>query len=537
MADQEAQAHQPGRRFATYRPRRGHQDTPEKSLVEGLKKSGGRNNNGRKTSRHRGGGAKRKLPPDRLQALQGRRSGEGRRDRVRPEPHLLHRAAALPRRREALHPRARSSSKVGDVVSPARAPRSQPATPCRWRTSRPVPRSTASSCGRPRWPARPLRRHVDPARGEGGRLRDAAPALRRDAHGARRVPRRDRVDRQRRAPEHHDRQGRPLASQGQAPADARHRDEPGRPPARWWRGHHDRRPVTRSRRGASRRSATARARRTRSPDSLHRARPPAWQEGVVADVSLVKKGPVGRGAPDRPDRGDERGRRQADGQDLVACLDDLPGDGRSHDRRPRRPQAHSGVRLRVDGRPQARRVRADAHVPRPRAQVQDARGERCKGWPTSPRSELAGERREGRRRAAAAARRPVASLRRQPEGDAAADRPPLRRVAAPSRRARPRPGSSALRALPAQGAPGDGPHPRQARRRRPRDARATPRAPPPSTSRSCSSRQSPTRRTTSSSTPTTCASCARRPTRARRSSASGRAPRGARRRSTSAPAT
>src|SRR5213079_3711780 len=32
---------------------------PEKSLVEGLKKSGGRNNNGRKTSRHRGGGAKR----------------------------------------------------------------------------------------------------------------------------------------------------------------------------------------------------------------------------------------------------------------------------------------------------------------------------------------------------------------------------------------------------------------------------------------------------------------------------------------------
>src|SRR3979411_318472 len=32
---------------------------PEKSLTEGLKKSGGRNSNGRKTSRHRGGGAKR----------------------------------------------------------------------------------------------------------------------------------------------------------------------------------------------------------------------------------------------------------------------------------------------------------------------------------------------------------------------------------------------------------------------------------------------------------------------------------------------
>src|SRR4051812_46729946 len=32
---------------------------PEKSLVEGLTKSGGRNARGRKTSRHRGGGAKR----------------------------------------------------------------------------------------------------------------------------------------------------------------------------------------------------------------------------------------------------------------------------------------------------------------------------------------------------------------------------------------------------------------------------------------------------------------------------------------------
>jgi large subunit ribosomal protein L2 len=33
--------------------------TPEKSLLEPIKKSGGRNNNGRKTSRHRGGGHKR----------------------------------------------------------------------------------------------------------------------------------------------------------------------------------------------------------------------------------------------------------------------------------------------------------------------------------------------------------------------------------------------------------------------------------------------------------------------------------------------
>src|SRR6201995_3447017 len=50
----------PGLRFVSYPdfaevPR----SEPEKSLTEGLKKSGGRNVHGRKTSRHRGGGAKR----------------------------------------------------------------------------------------------------------------------------------------------------------------------------------------------------------------------------------------------------------------------------------------------------------------------------------------------------------------------------------------------------------------------------------------------------------------------------------------------
>jgi large subunit ribosomal protein L2 len=50
----------PGRRFVTYPDYAEITRTePEKSLTEGLKKSGGRNNNGRKTSRHRGGGAKR----------------------------------------------------------------------------------------------------------------------------------------------------------------------------------------------------------------------------------------------------------------------------------------------------------------------------------------------------------------------------------------------------------------------------------------------------------------------------------------------
>jgi len=50
----------PGRRFLSYADfAEVTKKEPERSLVEGLTKSGGRNANGRKTARHRGGGAKR----------------------------------------------------------------------------------------------------------------------------------------------------------------------------------------------------------------------------------------------------------------------------------------------------------------------------------------------------------------------------------------------------------------------------------------------------------------------------------------------
>jgi large subunit ribosomal protein L2 len=51
----------PGRRFATWADNREVTSSePEKGLTEGLSKSGGRNSKGRVTSRHRGGGAKRR---------------------------------------------------------------------------------------------------------------------------------------------------------------------------------------------------------------------------------------------------------------------------------------------------------------------------------------------------------------------------------------------------------------------------------------------------------------------------------------------
>ena len=63
---------------------------------------------------------------------------------------------------------------------------------------------------------------------------------------------------------------------------------------------------------------------------------------------------------------DERERREAHRQHLVARIDRLSRDGRSHDRRPRRPPARAGLHQRVDGGSQARRVRADPDLPRPR---------------------------------------------------------------------------------------------------------------------------------------------------------------------------
>ena len=85
------------------------------------------------------------LPPDRLQAPQGRRARQGGDDRVRPEPQLLHRPAPLRRRRQELHPRPGAAARSATRSSPAPAPTSSRAT--RWRCARcrPARSSTTSS--------------------------------------------------------------------------------------------------------------------------------------------------------------------------------------------------------------------------------------------------------------------------------------------------------------------------------------------------------------------------------------------------------
>ena len=287
----------PGRRFATWLQHEAVTKTePEKSLVEGLRKSGGRNANGRVTARHRGGGAKRKYRKIDFKRLKDGVPGEGRRDRVRPEPQRPHRAAALRRRREALHPRARAHQRRRPIASGPGAD----IAPGNCLALRDIPTGT-------------IVHNVELQPGRGGQLGRAAgtsiqlvakegkyATLRLPSSEMRLVPaelpRDDRRARQRRARARRARQGRPLAPSRQAPADARRRDEPRRPSARRRRGApHARRPP-----GHALGRADARlphAQEAQGVRPLHRPRPPARQEGEALGVALVQEGPVRRRAP------------------------------------------------------------------------------------------------------------------------------------------------------------------------------------------------------------------------------------------------
>ena len=174
---------------------------------------GGRNNAGRVTTRHQGGGHKRAFRViDFRRARQGRRAGQGRAHRVRPEPHRADRAAALRRRREALHPGA-------EPAQPGRPGRERPV---RRHQARQQPaaaqhpgrhgRARDRAAARRRGQDRPLRRRQRPAGRQGRPVRPAAHALRRDPQRRRPLPGHGRRGRQRRAVEHQLGQGRPACA-------------------------------------------------------------------------------------------------------------------------------------------------------------------------------------------------------------------------------------------------------------------------------------------------------------------------------------
>ena len=98
----------PGRRFMSVSDfAEVTKDEPEKSLLAPVSKKGGRNNNGRITTRHQGGGHKRRYRMIDFKRTKDGVPGQGALDRVRPQPLGADRPAALRRRREALHPGAR----------------------------------------------------------------------------------------------------------------------------------------------------------------------------------------------------------------------------------------------------------------------------------------------------------------------------------------------------------------------------------------------------------------------------------------------
>ena len=159
------------------------------------------------------------LPHDRLQAHEGRRAGEGRRDRVRPEPVGADRAAPLRRRREGVHPRARRGCASARPSSPGPTADIKPgnALPLAEhpdRHARPQRRAEAGP-GRARWRARPAPASSS-SRRTSGYARPAA-ALRRDAPRAAHLPRHRRPGREHR-PREPVRAARPAAAAGSASA-------------------------------------------------------------------------------------------------------------------------------------------------------------------------------------------------------------------------------------------------------------------------------------------------------------------------------
>ena len=177
------------------------------------------------------------VPRRRLPSREGRRAreGRGRSSTTRTATRASRCSTTSTARSATSSPR--TVSRSATCSRAGTAPRSAPATRCRCATSR----------------SGPTVHNVELKPGAGGKLGRGAGAaiqlvakegmfatLRLPSTEMRRVPDRlpgdDRRSRQRRGVARQDRQGGPQPLEGQAPAHPRCRHEPGRPPARRWRG-------------------------------------------------------------------------------------------------------------------------------------------------------------------------------------------------------------------------------------------------------------------------------------------------------------
>ncbi len=208
----------PGRRFQTVSDfSEITRDRPEKSLLAPKPQTGGRNNHGRKTARHRGGGHKQQY-----RIVDFRRNKDGIPAKVASieyDPNRNARIALLHyadgEKRYILAP---AGVKVGDKLQSGQGADIRPGQraaaalhPGRFHHPQ---RGAAAG----RWRQNgPRRRHERAARGQGGRLRHPAAALHRNAPCLHRLPGHARRGRQLRGRAGQGR-ARPAATAGRASA-------------------------------------------------------------------------------------------------------------------------------------------------------------------------------------------------------------------------------------------------------------------------------------------------------------------------------
>ena len=227
----------PGRRFQTVSDfSEITRDRPEKSLLAPKPQTGGRNNHGRKTARHRGGGHKQQY-----RIVDFRRNKDGIPAKVASieyDPNRNARIALLHyadgEKRYILAP---AGVKVGDKLQSGQGADIRPgnALPLRYIPVGSVIHNVELRPGGGGKMARGAGMSVQLVAKEGvfATLRLPSTEMRRvsiDCRGTLGVVG------QLRGRAGQDRQGRPQPLEGQAPADTWCRHEPGRPPAGWWRG-------------------------------------------------------------------------------------------------------------------------------------------------------------------------------------------------------------------------------------------------------------------------------------------------------------
>ena len=230
MAIRKRKPSSPGRRFQTASDFSEITRTqPERSLLVKQSGTGGRNNHGRKTARHRGGGHKQRYR--RIDFTRTKDNVPATVAAVEYDPNRTCRIALLHyhdgEKRYILAPK---GLEVGDRLMSG--PRSE-VRPGNAMALRYIPVGTVvhnvelkPGGGGPPGPQRGCQRA---ARGQGGPVRHAAAAQHGDEAGADRLPGHDRRGRQLRARAHQDRQGGPQPLEGRAPPDPRRGHEPGGP--------------------------------------------------------------------------------------------------------------------------------------------------------------------------------------------------------------------------------------------------------------------------------------------------------------------